>query len=119
MISSIPLICLTTGSRVIDPVPIVRIPVTLASPFTNKLVPDAPTAPTSNENLGLVVPIPTLETVLMPASVFSHKLELALIVTSPVPVTDIFDPATIEVTIPGAKVLPYPAFAAVPVFIPT
>ena len=35
---------------------------------TNKLVPDAPTAPTSNKNLGFVVPIPTLETVLIPAS---------------------------------------------------
>ena len=80
MISSIPLIRLAPGSRVIDPGPIVRIPVTLASPFTNKLVPDAPTEPTSNKNLGLVVPIPTLDVVLIPAEVVSHK-SLELIVT--------------------------------------
>ena len=34
IISSTPLICLAVGSRVIEPVPIVRIPVTLASPVT-------------------------------------------------------------------------------------
>jgi hypothetical protein len=39
--------------------PMVTIPVTLASPFTKSVVPDAPTAPTSNANLGFVVPIPT------------------------------------------------------------
>jgi hypothetical protein len=36
IISSIPVIFLSFGSRVIDPVPIVKIPVTLASPFTTK-----------------------------------------------------------------------------------
>ena len=45
--------------RVIRAEPMVTIPVTLASPFTKSVVPDAPTAPTSNTNLGFVVPIPT------------------------------------------------------------
>jgi len=45
--------------RVIDEVPIVKIPVIRASPFTNNVVPDAPTAPISRTNLGFVVPIPT------------------------------------------------------------
>ena len=45
--------------RVILAGPMVTIPVTLASPFTNNVVPDAPTAPTSSANLGFVVPIPT------------------------------------------------------------
>ena len=39
--------------------PMVTIPVTLASPFTKSVVPDAPTAPTSSVNLGFVVPIQT------------------------------------------------------------
>ena len=55
--------------NVIDDVPIVRIPVILALPFTRSEVPDAPTAPTSNANLGFVVPIPTFESVLIPAAV--------------------------------------------------
>ena len=45
--------------RVILAGPMVTIPVTLASPFTKSVVPDDPTAPTSNLNLGFVVPIPT------------------------------------------------------------
>jgi len=55
--------------RVIDEVPIVKIPVIRASPFTNNVVPDAPTAPTSRANLGFVVPIPTFLNVLMPTDV--------------------------------------------------
>ena len=45
--------------RVILAEPMVTIPVIRASPLTNNVVPDAPTAPTSNRNLGFVVPIPT------------------------------------------------------------
>ena len=52
--------------------PTVNIPVTLASPLTYKDVPEAPTAPTSRVNLGLVVPIPTLERVLMPELTISQ-----------------------------------------------
>ena len=43
MISSIPLICFASGSRVIDPAPIVKIPVTLASPSTKSAVDPTPT----------------------------------------------------------------------------
>ena len=39
IISSRPRSCLADGSRTIDPVPIVRIPVTLASPVTTKFSP--------------------------------------------------------------------------------
>ena len=106
-ISSNPLIDLAVGSRVMEPVPIERIPVTLASPFTNKLVPDAPTEPTSNENLGLVVAIPTLETVLIPASVFSHKP-----LAGPVMVTI---PELTELTF---KLFPKLSVAAVPTKVP-
>ena len=53
------LIILLIPLRVILAGPMVTIPVTLASPFTNNVVHDAPTAPTSNANLGFVVPMPT------------------------------------------------------------
>ena len=49
------------------------LPVTPASPLTNKEVPEAPTAPTSRVNLGLVVPIPTLERVLIPELTTFHE----------------------------------------------
>ncbi len=57
------LIVLVIPLRVMLAVPIVTIPVTLASPFTKRVVPDDPTATTSHINLGFVVPIPTLESV--------------------------------------------------------
>ena len=50
-------------SRTIEPVPTVRIPVTLALPLTHSEVPAAPTGPTSNWKRGLVVPIPTFRAV--------------------------------------------------------
>ena len=56
-------------SRIIEEDPTVKIPVILAFPFTYRDVPEEPTLPTSRENLGFVVPTPTLEIVLIPAEV--------------------------------------------------
>ena len=53
------LIIFVVPSKVMDAGPMVTIPVIRASPFTNNVVQDAPTAPTSNKNRGFVVPIPT------------------------------------------------------------
>ena len=53
-------IVLFCPSIVTEDPPTVKIPVMRASPFTHKVVPDDPTAPTSNVYLGFVVPIPTL-----------------------------------------------------------
>ena len=70
--------------RVILAGPIVTIPVTLASPFTKSVVPDAPTAPTSNLNLGFVVPIPTFLRVWIPADVDTQVPPIAVkLVPSP------------------------------------
>ena len=57
IISSRPLICFAVGSNVIDSVPIVKIPVTLASPSTNKVVFPAPTCTVPTPVL--IVDIPT------------------------------------------------------------
>ena len=59
------------SSTTVDPAPVrpepsptkleaATAPVYLAFPLTYRVVPDAPTAPTSNLNLGRVVPTPTL-----------------------------------------------------------
>ena len=85
IISSTPLICLWSGSRVIDPVPIVKIPVILVSPTTYKEYPDCAVSvaiPTA-----LLVLIPTESTAQVPAAPVAPNFKLEIPV-HPVPIPE-------------------------------
>ena len=60
-------------SIVTEEEPTVRTPTIRASPWTKRLVPDAPTAPTVNVCVALVVPTPALERVWIPVALILHK----------------------------------------------
>ena len=110
----LPIRILSEDPNCILPEVIVVTPVTW-SPPENEPVPVADTLPeTVSLEVGFVVPIPTLERVLIPTDVKFQRLSAEeLIVTFPVePEILIFVPAIIEVTIP---VIPFPEPLKVPV----
>jgi len=78
------LIIFVAPLRVMDEVPIVKIPVIRASPLTYREVPEDPTAPTSKVNLGFVVPIPT------------NPVVIVVITVPPVPTLSVFEVETPE-----------------------
>jgi hypothetical protein len=86
------------SSTIVDPVPVrpdpspikleaATAPVYLAFPFTYKVVPDAPTDPTSSLNLGIVVPTPTLSFT-MSTNILLRETKSALCLVFPI--LDIF-----------------------------